>query len=238
MVKGQEVSTAQNMLSPNLGQVRQSINGRWERKENKMTGRTIGGKLAGKNTVSYKTGSYDSSSHAGHGTKQKLLWPAAGTDLEGPTPGATRGRTPVRDGIEGKGSAKRGYQTDAHSGLHHGKSGEAVGHLDDLHMNYDSPLHSEGKELNTNNPSHTKGGGHNRAESNSGPSKKGAGVSGSSSGHGKASGKADHHPRMGGPVSKFEQMTNGHGFGHESSGQRAGHLRLSGSSKAHQVGKR
>jgi hypothetical protein len=32
---------------------------------------------------------------------------------------------------------------DAHTEKHHGKGGEAVGHKNDSHIPYDSPLHSE-----------------------------------------------------------------------------------------------
>jgi len=149
----------------------------------------------------------------------------------GPTAGEEKGTTKfgpsaiARDGVEGKASSKRGYQADAHSGLHHGKNGEAVGHRGDLHMNFDDQLYSEGRGLSDSNPGHVEGYGARTA---------------TSSQHGKASGKADHHPRMPGTTHKFEQMpaSSSHGYGHTGSSQCDGHLRLSGHSKSHQVGKR
>lgn len=177
-----------------------------------MTGRYIGGKLTGKNSVSYGTGQYDKSGHGGTGTKQKMLSPAAGEEK-----GATKHAPSAiaRDGVEGKGSPGRGYQTDAHSGSHHGKSGEAVGHKNDFHMDYGETLYGEGRGYAPEG----KNPGHIMESTNS-----------------KAT-KAAHHPEVTGPTHKFPQMKGGDGFGY-GSGQRNGHLRMSGHSRAHQVGKR
>ncbi len=58
-------------------------------------------------------------------------------------------------------------------------------------------------------------------------------------GHGKASGKAEHLPRMSGDayIFKSPSTSGSHGFGH-AGGQLRGNLRYSGHSGAHRVGSR
>jgi hypothetical protein len=165
-------------------------------------------------SVKYGSGQYDSTPHGGKGKEQKLLPPAAGEGYNKPTPHTNEAT--VRDGVEGKGSRKRGYQMDAHSGLYHGPKGEAVGHSSDLRpMEYDHPLYSEGGEG------------------------KEVGNVGTGRHHSEGSGKAEHHP----PAPKTAHIfpTTGsagaHGFGHTGS-QRQGVLRMSGHTKGHQIGKR
>ena len=63
------------------------------------------------------SGQYDKSSHDGHGKGQKLLGGSAGEGRAGSTPHAS-GQV-ARDGVEGHGSVRRSYQTDAHGDKHH-----------------------------------------------------------------------------------------------------------------------
>jgi len=173
------------------------------------------GKYKAGSSVKYGTGQYDSQSHQGKGKNQKLLPPAAGDGYNKPTPNT--GSAPVRDGKQGKGSKSGGYQIDAHSGKHHGSSGQAVGHRDDMHQDYATELYSEGRPLSDerNNPGFVADGGHGHPH------------------------RAQHHPAPTGAPDKFGHLKNegAHGYGH-GSGQKSGYLRMSGHSNAHQVGKR
>jgi hypothetical protein len=167
--------------------------------------------------VSYGTGQYDSHSHAGHGKKQKLLPPAVGEHYNRATPGA---RNAVVGPPEGAGHGKRGkgYNTEAHTETHHGTSGQAMGHKDDIKpMCYDTATHSEGRGALDGHGGPSKIMGHNHGTTN----------------------KAEHHPRMSNEAHKFKQpMTDGaHGYGH-SGGQRQGMLRMSGHQQAHRIGKK
>lgn len=175
----------------------------------------MGAKQHSGSSVKYGTGQYDKSAHKGGGKNQKLMPPAVGTGYGKPTPNSPSAI--ARDGVEGHANPKRGYQTDAHSGSHHGKNGEAVGHKSDLHMNYDKELYSEGREAppEGRNPGHI-----------------------SQTSQGKAA-KAAHHPPVNNASHKFEKLPakDAHGFGYGSS-NKSGHLRMSGHSRAHQVGKR
>lgn len=165
-------------------------------------------------SVKYGTGFYDSQAHKGFGKEQKALGPSAGENSgSGPTP-HTKSAV-VRDGVQGKGAPKRGYQADAHTGLYHGPNGQAVGHLDDLRpMRYDNSLYSEGDKDYASE--------HIETARNKG-----------------RSAKAEHHPRTGGETHKFkyESASQAHGYGHTGS-QVDGALRHSGHSRGHQVGKR
>ena len=168
-------------------------------------------------SVSYGTGQYDSQAHGGHGRGQTKLSPTAGKDK-----GATKGASdspPVYDktGSGQKESGKIGYQMDAHTGLHHGKRGQAVGHIDDLHMDFDSQLYSEGRPLagERQNPGFVADGGHGNPH------------------------RAQHHPTPTGAPDKFQKIADGgaHGYRHEGE-QKKGYLRMSGHSGAHLIGKR
>jgi len=86
---------------------------------------------------------YDGSSHGGSGRNQNLMWPAAGELYNKPLPhtGQAVVGPPQGAGHSGKGE---GYQTDAHTGSHHGPNGQAVGSVDDHKpMRWKSPLHTE-----------------------------------------------------------------------------------------------
>src|SRR5882672_9685434 len=85
-------------------------------------------------------GTYDKSAHGGHGKGQKSLGDTAGPGRNNSTPHAAHAI--ARDGVEGHGTVKRGYQNDAHSMNFHGKSGEAVGNKSDHRpFNWDGELH-------------------------------------------------------------------------------------------------
>ena len=179
-------------------------------------------KLKVKNSVSYGSGQYDRQAHEGSGRPhagfaktQKALSPAAGEGRNSSTPNANN--QPVRDGVEGKGDKKRGYQTDAHSGSYHGKNGEAVGHKSDLHMQYDKELYSEGREYapEGKNPGHIMTTSQSKAT------------------------KAAHHPPVSNVPHRFDRQPSreSHGFGYGNS-QKSGHLRMSGHSHAHLLGKK
>jgi hypothetical protein len=178
-------------------------------------------------SVKYGTGTYDSQAHAGKGKAQKLLPPAAGSRWNKPTPNT--GGAIVRDGVEGHGDKKRGYQTDAHSGLYHGRHGEAVGHKNDLHQEFTGPLWSEGRAPMS--PDH--GPGHltsyDHANKGSKATAHGMGIST----------KAEHHPPASKSPHEFTKLPTreAHGYGH-GPGQRNGWLRSSGHAKAHQVGRK
>lgn len=168
--------------------------------------------------ISYggKDGCYDDHAHGGHGRGQDNKPPAKGAGYDKPTPHASG--AVVRDGTEGHGSKKRGYQTDAHSEAHH-NYGEAVGRKEDIRpMNYDSPLYAEGKG-NFNRTDH--------GQTFIGPA-----------GHGAGPNKAEHHPRMGEAHSfaKPSGAKESHGFGYSATNRR-GDLRFSGHDGAHQIGK-
>jgi hypothetical protein len=181
-------------------------------------------------------GSYDSQAHGGVGKAQKNL-PGNHKDIRDKgTPGKGAGYdkgTPhtatavVADGI-GHG---RGYQTDAHTTKHHGRSGEAVGHKDDFRpMDYKSELYSEGR------PTSPSGTGPTFVDKHDHDVTKGTHVTAHPMG---LSTKADHHPPVLGATHKFSYMNAGsaHGYGHGPS-QCDGPLRNSGHKYGHQVGKR
>ena len=179
-------------------------------------------------SVKYGTGQYDSQAHGGKGKGQKLLGTSAGVGRDGPTP-HTSGAV-ARDGAEGHGGRKRGYQTDAHSGLYHGRSGEAVGHRQDLRpMEYDTQLHGEGGRPipDGHGPAHLQHYTH---------SNKGTKVAAHPLG---MSNKAEHHPPASKAPHEFTRLPSkeSHGYGHQGS-QRDGWLRHSGHSKGHRVGHR
>lgn len=158
-------------------------------------------------------GSYDKTAHGGHGKGQKILGPTAGPDRSGSTPHSSG--AVARDGVEGRGGPKRGYQADAHSGLHHGRGGEAVGSKNDFGlMNYDHQLYGEGSSM-----PHV-----------------GIKTSGK---HGAVMPRAEHHPAPTGQPHRFREgsVNAAHGYGHGPS-QRSGVLRYSGHVRGHQVGKR
>jgi hypothetical protein len=163
-----------------------------------------------KHPLGYGSSGYDSQAHMGKGKAQKLLWPAVGEHPNKATPGA-RQAVMSHAGAGGRG---KGYNTEAHTTTHHGKSGEAAGHRDDLRpMKYDGALQSEGRgDLPSGGPAMVMK--HNHGTSN----------------------KAEHHPRSGEPH-RFDRppATEAHGFGY-SSAQRKGHLRMSGHSKGHLIG--
>lgn len=173
------------------------------------------GKYKAGSTVKYGTGEYDSQSHKGRGKSQKLLPPAVGDGYNRPTPNS--GSAPARDGVEGHAGKKRGYQIDAHTGLHHGPRGQALGHADDLHQDYSTQLYSEGRALagERNNPGFVADGGHGDKH------------------------RAQHHPAPSQTPDKFHKPSDdgAHGYRYGSS-QKKGFLRMSGHSKAHQVGRR
>ncbi len=173
-------------------------------------------------SVKYGTGSYDKSAHSGAGKSQKLLWPAVGEKPNTTTPRAASGQI-ARDGVEGHGSVKRGYQHDAHSSSHHGKSGEAVGHKNDSHIPYDSHLHSETGSDKIDMSQQNLGANPGFVEHHQ---------------HGNGT-KAVHHPPVTGKPHEFARLPSreSHGYGHTPA-QRNGWLRSSGHSKAHMVGKR
>lgn len=173
-------------------------------------------------------GSYDKQAHAGKGKDQKLLFPAVGASPNRPTPHATK--AVVRDAVQGEGGPKRGYQMDAHSGLYHGKRGEAVGHKQDNRpMDYNSSLYSEGRPLSPDGdgptfvPNHAHG-------------TKGSKATAHPLGH---STKAAHHPPAPKGAHEFTKLPagGGHGYGHAPA-QQSGWLRLSGHANAHQIGKK
>lgn len=176
-------------------------------------------KQPGGNTLKYggKGGEYDNHAHKGSGRQQNLYPPAAGEDYNKPTPHHRDGsQVPARDGTHGHGSAKRGYQTDAHSEAHH-HHGEAVGKKEDNKpFNWESPLHAEGKKNFIGKDS-----GHTFLEAKSGPN----------------SNKAEHHPRMSDEPHRFSRppLKDAHGYGHSAT-NRMGHLRLSGHDGGHMVG--
>lgn len=165
-------------------------------------------------SVSYGTGSYDSQAHRGYGKNQQLQPPATGTGYNKPTPHASSAT--VGDGIKGNG---RGYQTDAHTSIHHGPNGQAIGVKDDNRpFDWSSPLHSEGSEGSVGHAGYSNTGG--------------------AKGHGKASGKAEHHPGMAEPHAfNKPAMSEPHGYRHDGE-QKVGTLRMSGHRQAHRVGYR
>ena len=189
----------------------------------------MGGKgtVAKGSSVKYGTGKYDSQAHLGKGKGQKLLPPAAGEGYAKPTPNT--GGAVVRDGVEGHGSVGRGYQTDAHSGMHHGKRGEAVGNKNDLHMDFNSPLYSEGRGLNNENPGHITASEYAKGNA-------GAKALAHSMQH---STKAEHMPRPSQTPHVFSRppMKEAHGYSHGPS-QRSGPHRLSGHGNAHFLGRK
>lgn len=165
-------------------------------------------------SVKYGTGFYDSQAHKGVGKEQKALGPSAGEN-NGSGPTLHTREAVVRDGVEGKGAPKRGYQIDAHTGLHHGPNGGAVGHFDDLRpMRYENRLYSEGSDD------------HASAHVETAPNRG-------------RSARAEHHPAPGGPAHKFSYMSasGAHGYGH-SGGQVDGALRHSGHARGHRIGGR
>lgn len=175
------------------------------------------------------SGSYDKSSHGGKGKDQKLMPPAVGAGYNRPTPHA--GGAVVRDGVQGEGGPKRGYQTDAHSGLYHGKRGEAVGHKQDISpMKYDAPLYSEGRPLAADGKGPTFAPAHEHPTKGSKATAHPIINMGS---------KAAHHPPASKTPHEFSKLPAGgsHGYGH-SPAQHSGWHRLSGHSNAHQIGKK
>ena len=175
-------------------------------------------------SVKYGTGSYDSSAHGGKGKGQKILGGSAGEGRDGSTPRAHN--QPVHDGHGASGGArspKAGYQHDAHTDKHHGKSGEAVGHKSDSHIPYDAHLHSETGSDKIDYKTQNLGANPGFLEHYQ---------------HG-TSAKAAHHPPATGKSHEFTRLpsTEAHGYGHTPS-QRNGWLRSSGHSKGHQVGRR
>lgn len=179
-------------------------------------------------------GGYDKQAHGGVGRGQnnlpgssrnlrtKHLSPGKGEDYNKATPHAAG--AVVADGI-GRG---RGYQVDAHSGLYHGRKGEAVGHkTDQAPMQWTSELYSEGRPLasENNNPGYVQGHDH--------PTK-GSHATAHSMGH---STKAEHHPPTSGKAHEFNYMSSreAHGFGYSPS-QHKGPLRMSGHAYGHQIG--
>lgn len=179
-------------------------------------------------SVKYGSGQYDKTAHSGGGKAQKLRPPAVGTGYDSPTPHASGAI--ARDGVEGHGSKKRGYQIDAHSGLYHGRQGEAVGHRQDLRpMDYSTELHGEGGHPipDGHGPSHLQKYDH---------ANKGTKVAAHPLG---MSNKAEHHPPASKTPHEFTRLPSkeAHGYGHQGS-QRDGWLRSSGHSKGHQIGKR
>jgi len=167
------------------------------------------------------SGQYDKSSHDGHGKGQKLLGGSAGEGRAGSTPHAS-GQV-ARDGVEGHGSVRRSYQTDAHGDKHHGKTGEAVGHKSDMHQPYDAHLHSETGSDKIDYKSQNLGANPGFLEHYQ---------------HG-TSAKAAHHPPATGKTHEFSKLpsSEAHGYGH-SPAQRDGWLRSSGHRMGHRVGKR
>lgn len=155
-------------------------------------------------------GDYDSTAHKGSGKAQKLLPPAVGQGYNKPTP---HSKSAVVGEVmqAGKGA---GYQTSAHTETHHGKSGQAMGHRDDIKpMKYDTPTHMEGR---------------GSLDSHGGPNFT-ARMSSSAN-------KAAHHPRAGEAHSfPSNNGSSSHGWGH-SSAQRKGPLRMSGHQRGHRVG--
>lgn len=180
-------------------------------------------------------GQYDSQAHGGVGKNQKNLPgtgrsgtravpPGKGEKYNSPT---THSSTAiVADGI-GRG---RGYQTDAHTTKHHGKSGEAVGHKDDIRpMDYKAGLYSEGRPLSPDGEGPTFVPKHDHPTKGTHTATHPMGLST----------KADHHPPVTGAAHKFNYMSPGsaHGYGHMPS-QCEGVFRTSGHKYGHQVGKR
>lgn len=114
-----------------------------------------------------------------------------------------------------------GYSTEAHTRGHHGSEGEAIGKPGSQTMpHYDTATQQEtGKRRMAagEGPTFVEGQGHD--------------------GH---AAKAHHHPRAG-EAHNFKGIggagERAHGYGHSIT-ERAGPMRLSGHSKAHQVGKR
>lgn len=173
-------------------------------------------------------GQYDKQAHGGAGKGQKSLSPTAGPGRNGPTPHT--GGAIVRDGESGHGSPRRGYQTDAHTSLHHGKHGEAIGHKNDSGpMEYTASLYSEGRPTSEGGtgpnfvPKHDHG-------------TKGSHATAHPLGH---TTKAEHHPPAMGTAHKFSYMTSreAHGYSYAPS-QHDGPLRNSGHAKAHRIGKK
>lgn len=172
------------------------------------------GKYKAGSSVSYGTGEYDSQAHKGAGKHGKSLGPSAGQEK-----GATKhaGKAIAHDTATGGRAGKVGYQTDAHTGLHHGSRGQAIGHRDDLHQDYSAELYSEGRPLagERNNPGFVADGGHGHPH------------------------RAQHHPAPSGAPDKFSKPSDdgAHGYRY-GSGQKKGFLRMSGHAKAHRIGQR
>lgn len=174
-------------------------------------------KQPGGNTLKYggKGGEYDSHAHSGVGRQQENNTKVSkGEGYNKPTPHSSG--AVVRDGVEGHGSKKRGYQTDAHTEAHH-NHGEAVGNKgDNKPFNWESPLYAEGKgNFNGEDKGQTFIKDHNHGTPN----------------------KAAHHPRMSDEPHRFSKppMTEAHGYGHSAT-NRKGALRMSGHDGAHCVG--
>lgn len=174
-------------------------------------------KQPGGNTLKYggKGGEYDNHAHSGSGRSQENNTKVTkGEGYNKPTPHSSG--AVVRDGTQGHGSAKRSYQTDAHSTSHH-HHGEAVGSKDDNRpFKWDSPLYAEGKK---NYMSEDRGQTFEKSHDHGTPN------------------KAAHHPRMSEEPHRFSRppLTDAHGYGHSAT-ERKGHLRMSGHPDAHCVG--
>lgn len=153
---------------------------------------------------------YETSAHMGSGKAMKLTPPAVGTGYARPTREAGKG--PV-----GSGGAKQ-YETDAHSNMHHGQGGRAVGApREAAPMDYDRKTNAEGAKSQPV-------AGHEGLGGKSGP-----GLAEHHAGHDGWGGAAHSYPKASG--------SGGHSFGHPVP-LRRGALRLSGHAGAHQIGKK